>query len=210
MKYIESKNGYFYQIKNNIKTRIPKDEYLNKLKRGGANNKEDKSGGGGGGGGRGGGGNELSKELKDQLTKIFKMYKSIESVIKHEIELYNKVGIEMINYTPLILDEICKIKLFMTNYTKNIDNINSQLKNIINAYINLIIPFIKDCKVSYDKDILIDLKFNLIKKIHRINVHVKDMTEQKETSMRITNFINKYGENYGLTPEEIKKFKNIN
>jgi hypothetical protein len=33
MKYIESKNGYFYKIKNNTKIRIPKEEYLKKLRK---------------------------------------------------------------------------------------------------------------------------------------------------------------------------------
>ena len=36
MKYIESKNGYFYKIKNNTTTRISKTEYLKKVKKGGA------------------------------------------------------------------------------------------------------------------------------------------------------------------------------
>jgi hypothetical protein len=36
MKYIESKNGYFYKIKNNTTTRISKAEYLKKVKKGGA------------------------------------------------------------------------------------------------------------------------------------------------------------------------------
>ena len=107
MKYIESKNGYFYKIKNNTKIRIPKEEYLKKVKKGGAAREE---GGGGGGEGEGGVNSENGSIDIDKITTIDSYISSQRKVLKEQLDKYQKMEdiLTMYNYIKSYLDKYNK------------------------------------------------------------------------------------------------------
>jgi len=106
MKYIESKNGYFYKIKNNTTTRISKAEYLKKVKKGGAVQEE--SGGGGGGGG-GGGNSRNGSNDRVNITTIDSYISTQREVLKEQLDKY-------INEYQKMEDKYQKMDYILTMY----------------------------------------------------------------------------------------------
>ena len=235
MKYIESKNGYFYKIKNNTKIRIPKEEYLKKVKKGGATGE-----GGGGGGGNSGNGSiyrdnttnidsyisSQRKVLIEQLDKYQKMedISTMYKYIKSYLDKYNEYitdlqtsaqkgrisklpEIEKVNYTLLINEQIKRLReLDTTQYPQSNKKI---LDDLILLY-NKLLDIYKDMYNSNNEqktNNLFDLKVKLITFLYPFvrTLLGRGIIHKSYTSSQVNDNKEQIMRVFDLTEEEFQK-----